>query len=230
MARVGEVAALAPPGLRRRALLALPLAAGGLTGCDWHRQAQREVFAAYVGVLLGAPRSGLDMPVWDEPAFFPLTPGEMSAGPHPLVVCTAAATDFRRDFSEAAAVSKVLRLAQASAVHSLLARTAVPRHVALSPAGLPPSVTVEMVSETDLRQFFSPQVDLEAGWASFHQRFPGNLGLSKFSTAGFRADGRQAVFVYEQVRGPLHGTGHAVLMHRAQGAWRLQEHRMLWIS
>lgn len=216
--------------MKRRAFLTLPVAAVPLTGCDWHGHAQAEVFTTYVEMLLGLRPSLAGLPAWDDLSFLDVDLRESEAVRRTLLVCAVQTAEFRNSVPDAASVSKVLAQARQSAAESLLQRNATTRQPVLQAARLPARLDVEMLSDAALRRLFMPQGDPFAGWESLAQRYPGHLGISAFSSAGFSADGQQAVFAYEQSHAPLHGTGHLVLMQQRQGSWVLQAHRQLWVS
>lgn len=216
--------------MKRRAWLALPGAALALTGCDWHREAQAAVFATYVEVLLRLRPSLAGLPTWDEPSFFELDRRAAAAARPSLLVHAVSKAELRSSLPDVSSVFKVLTRLQRSAGESLWQRNAQPRRLVLQRARLPSRLHVEMLSEAALRRLFSPQGDPDAAWAALRQRYPDHLGLSGFSSAGFSADGQQAVFVYQRSHGPMSGTGHLVLMQGARGSWALQEHRQLWVS
>lgn len=67
-------------------------------------------------------------------------------------------------------------------------------------------------------------------WTEFYRRFPHSRGYLEFTKPTFSADGLDALVYVSHSCGGLCGTGWLVYLSRTNGAWRIVDKHMLWIS
>ena len=97
----------------------------------------------------------------------------------------------------------------------------------LKPGGLLPLSAVTLPKD-EVRSIFNTGID--AGWETFHDRFPGSGGMYGFSRVAFDRTGDWAALYVTMSCGGLCGTGDNVVLHRGASGWREVARAYVWVS
>lgn len=69
-----------------------------------------------------------------------------------------------------------------------------------------------------------------SGWDTFYTRYPNSPGITTVSRIGFNADFTQALVYIGTQSHWLAGAGYYVLLEKVDGAWKVNQQVMTWIS
>jgi hypothetical protein len=89
---------------------------------------------------------------------------------------------------------------------------------------------VTTIPADTLESIFSGPVSLELRWFSFYRRYPGSLGIVRFSRVGFSSDRSQAVVYWEHTAASLDGVGEYWILRREANQWKLRWRFEVWVS
>lgn len=75
---------------------------------------------------------------------------------------------------------------------------------------------------------FFPSLDIDEGWATFHEDYPGYSLLVNLSE--IVSDGKRAIFYMSHRCGGLCGAGYMVLFYKDTSGWRFTCTLPIWMS
>jgi len=70
----------------------------------------------------------------------------------------------------------------------------------------------------------------QGGWDQFYMDYPESGGVISFSRVGFNASGDQALVYAGRTSGYLAGAGHYLLLELEEGAWKVAQFVLAWVS
>jgi hypothetical protein len=86
---------------------------------------------------------------------------------------------------------------------------------------------VTLLNQDDFNRFFSKN---GKGWDAFYLEYPQSQGVLTLSKVGFNAKGDKALVYAGNQAYSLAGAGYAVVLGFENGAWKVLNQVMLWIS
>ncbi len=87
---------------------------------------------------------------------------------------------------------------------------------------------VTLVSSADVGQLFRPEDKL--GWVRFRERFPRSSGITTLSRVVFDEGHSHALVYVGNQKDWLSGAGIIFSLSRTDGAWNIQQSRIVWLS
>ena len=127
--------------------------------------------------------------------------------------------------------SRIIRRIPRSTRESFKSRNQVSQHLPLRDVCLGASV----VSRLEVEAAFKPPEDsrawdLDSGWRTLFQSFPGSTSLVSMSFPGYSNDGDVAVVYLSIGRGSLAGNGSLVVLKRKHRQWLVVARKSLWFA
>ena len=110
-------------------------------------------------------------------------------------------------------------------IRSFEVRNRVARPLEGLPAESGIEVTLARAAELDSL----PRTDVEAYWAAVRALYPGSQGLVSVSSVGYNTERTLAIVKVRHGCGGLCGSGHDVLLRRAESGWRISAAAMTFV-
>jgi hypothetical protein len=89
------------------------------------------------------------------------------------------------------------------------------------------ALPVTLLNQTDFNRFFGKS---GKGWDEFYLQYPNSQGVLTLSKVGFNAQGNKALVYAGNQSYSLAGAGYAYVLGFENGAWKVLNQVMLWIS
>ena len=87
---------------------------------------------------------------------------------------------------------------------------------------------VAMVPKAEIEQLFGSKDKL--GWSRFRERFPNAGGITTLSGISFNAGRTHALVYVGNGKDWLSGSGIVFFLGRADGSWKIEQSRIVWLS
>ena len=90
------------------------------------------------------------------------------------------------------------------------------------------SVDYVLLGDDDFDRMFSAED--RGGWDRFYRKYPKSAGHIQLSRPGFNKDKTLALVYIGNQRNWLAGTGEYIVLEKIDGAWKIKNREMIWIS
>jgi hypothetical protein len=141
-------------------------------------------------------------------------------------------TTIARDWVKPEDVHRVLPKASDRLVDDFFARSAVEHPLAPSAFARVSNLTVELLSDEDLKRAFATEF-LDQEWARFRDTHPGVRSIVNFSAVGYDDAAHTALVYMDAGCGPSCGAAYLFALERGDngaGPWRVTDTRLLWAN
>jgi hypothetical protein len=94
----------------------------------------------------------------------------------------------------------------------------------------PTDISTDLCLPSGVKAIFVYPSDLRSNTSGLEARFANNLGYFVISHVGLNLNKTEALLYVEHFCGGLCGGGNYILMRKVNGAWRVVDHHLTWVS